>query len=74
MDGQPNFREAMHRLQERYAKDLFRHEATNWMDLVHQVDVLIRGSASGCPAVVVVQSSHHWKSDDLLACVRRGKR
>jgi hypothetical protein len=31
VDGQQTFREAMHRLHERSAKDLFRPDATSWM-------------------------------------------
>src|SRR5215467_1847493 len=43
------------------------------MELVPQLDARIRGPASGSPVVVVVQSTHHWKSDHLLAGVMRGK-
>jgi hypothetical protein len=63
----------MQRRQERSAQDLFSHDATSWMDLVHQLDARTCGPASGCPAVVMVQSTHDWKSDHLLACLMRGK-
>jgi hypothetical protein len=63
----------MHRLQERSAQDLFSHDATSWMDLVQQLDALTCGPASGSPLIVMVQSTHDRKSDDLLACLVRGK-
>jgi len=43
------------------------------MDLVHQLGARTCGPDSGCPVVVMVESTHHWKSDHLLACVMRGK-
>ena len=46
----------MHRRQERAAKDNFRHDATNWMDLVSQLSSRICDTASGSPAVVMVES------------------
>jgi hypothetical protein len=64
----------MHKLHERSVKDLFRHDATSWIDLVHQLDALTYGPASGSPAVVMVQPTQDRKSDHLLACVMRGKR
>jgi hypothetical protein len=39
------------------------------MDLVHQLEPRMRGPASGCPVVVVVQLTHDWKSDHLLPCI-----
>jgi hypothetical protein len=63
----------MQRLHERPAKGLFRHDATSWMDLVHQLDTRIRGPASGSPVVVMVESTHDWKSDHLIACLMRRK-
>ncbi len=59
-------------LHEQTAKDLFRHDATSWMDPVHQRDARIRSPASGCPAVVMVQSTQDRTSDHLLACILRG--
>jgi hypothetical protein len=55
------------------AKDNFRHDATSWMDLVSQQSSRICNTASGSPAVVMVESTHDRKSVHLLACVRRGK-
>src|SRR5207245_1178493 len=49
--------------------DLFRHDATSWMDLVHQLDARTRDPASGCPVVVVVQPTHDRTSDHLVACI-----
>ena len=69
MDGQQTFREAMHRLHERSAKDLFRPEATSLDDLVHQLSSRPRGPASGCPAVVMVQPTHDRESDHLVPCI-----
>jgi hypothetical protein len=63
----------MHRLQERSAKDPFSHDTMSWMELVHQLDARSGGPASGSPAVVMVHSTHDWKSDHLLACLMRGK-
>jgi hypothetical protein len=63
----------MRRLQERSAKDLFRHDTPSWMDLVHQLNVRTRGSASGCPVVVMVQPTHDWKSDHFAPCIPRGR-
>ena len=71
--GQKTIREGMQRLHERSAQDLSRHDATSWMDLVHQLGVRTCGPALGCPAVVMVQSTNDWKSDHLLACLMRGK-
>lgn len=65
------FREGMHTLQERPVKDHFRHDATSWMALVHQLAARPRGPASGCPAVIMVQPTHHRKSDHLVACILR---
>jgi hypothetical protein len=62
-------RDGMHRLQERPAKDLSRHDATSWMDLVHQLSSQTRRTASGCPVVVMVQLTHDRKSDHLVACI-----
>jgi hypothetical protein len=61
----------MRRPHERAAKGRLRHDATNWIDLIHQLDARTRGPASGCPAVVMVQSTHHRKSDHLVACILR---
>ena len=63
----------MHRLHERSAKDLFSHDATSWMDLVHQLDARTRGPASGCPVVVMVQPTHDRKSDHLVPCILSGR-
>jgi hypothetical protein len=57
----------MHRLPKRSAKDLLRHDAPSWMDLVPQLDARTSASASGCPMVVMVESTHDRKSDDLVA-------
>jgi hypothetical protein len=61
--------EGMHRLQERPAKDLFRHDAPSWMDLVHQLDTRTRGPASGDPLIVMVQPTHDRKSYHLVPCI-----
>jgi hypothetical protein len=66
-------REGIQRLHEKLATDLFRHDTTSWMDLVHQLDARTPGAASGCPVVVVVQPTHDRKSDHLLSSVMRGK-
>ena len=42
--GKQIIREGMHRLQERAAKDLLRHDAPSWMDLVRQLDARTRDS------------------------------
>ena len=63
----------MHRLQERSAKDRFRHDATSWMHLVHRLASRTRGPASGCPVIIMVQSSHDRTSNYLLACILRGR-
>ena len=39
------------------------------MDLVHQLYTRPRGFASGCPAVVMVQSTQDRKSNDLVPCI-----
>ena len=54
----------MHKLHERPVKDLFRHGATSWIDLVHQLDALIYGLASGSPAVIMVQPTQDRCGDD----------
>jgi hypothetical protein len=64
----------MHRLQERSAKNFLSHDAMSWMGLVYQLDFRTRAfPASSYSLIVMVQSFHHWKSDDLLACLMRGK-
>jgi hypothetical protein len=63
----------MHRLQERSARDRFRHDATSWMHLVHRLASRTRGPASGCPAVVMVQPTHDRKSDHFAPCILRGR-
>ena len=63
----------MQRLQERSAQDLFSHDATSWMDLVHQLDARTCGPASGCPAVVMVQSTQDRKSNDLVPYILSGR-
>ena len=71
--GQQITEEGIQRLQERSAKDLFRHDATSWMDQVHQLDACTYGPVSGCPVIVVVQPTHDRTSDHLLTCLMRGK-
>jgi hypothetical protein len=70
--GQQAIRGGMRRPHQRAAKGLLRHDATNWMDLIHQLDARTRGPASGCPAVVMVQSTHDRTSDHLVPCMMRG--
>jgi hypothetical protein len=65
-------REGIQRLQERSLEDLFRHDATSWMDLIHQLHDRTLVLASGCPMVVMVESTHHRKCDHLVACMLRG--
>jgi hypothetical protein len=73
--GQQTIRERIRWLSERPAKDLSEsHVAMSWMDQVHRLDARTPGPASSCPVVVVVQPTHDWKSDHLLACVMREKR
>lgn len=43
------------------------------MDLVHQLYTCPRGFASGCPVVVMVQSTHDRKSNDLVLCILSGR-
>ena len=71
--GQPTLKKGIHRLHGRAVKGLFRHDATSWMDLISQLTSGIWSTISGSPAVVMVQSTHDWKSDHLLACLMRGK-
>jgi hypothetical protein len=66
-------REDMQRLQERSAKDLFRQDATSWMDLVHQLSSRTRGTFSGCPVVVMVEPTNDRKSDHLVPCILSGR-
>src|SRR5215469_12780397 len=70
---QQTITEDMQRLLERSAKDPFSHEATSWMDLVHQLDVRTRGPATGYPAVVMMESTHDRTSNYLVACILRGR-
>src|SRR5215472_14059863 len=63
----------MQRLHGRAAKDLLRHDATRWMDLVPQLDARTRGPASGCPAVVMVQPTQDRKSNYLVPCLLSGR-
>ena len=65
MFGQQTMRTGLQTWQERAAK------AASVMSKL--LDALTHGPASGCPMVVVVQSTHHWKSAHLLACSTRGK-
>jgi hypothetical protein len=67
--GQQTIREAMHRLQERPAKDPFRHDAHSWIDLVHLLDTRTPVPASGDPLIVMVQPSHDRKSDHFVPCI-----
>ena len=39
----------------------------------YQLDALTCGYASGCPVVVMVQPTHHRKSDHLVACILNGR-
>jgi hypothetical protein len=41
--------------------------------LIHQLDALTYGPASGCPAIIMVQSTHDRTSHYLLACILRGR-
>ena len=43
------------------------------MDEVHQLDARTHGPASDCPAVVMVQPTHDWKSDHLVPCILSGR-
>ena len=63
----------MHRLQKRSAKDLFRHDTTSWMEFVHQLDFRTRALASGCPLVVMVESTHDWMSNYLVPNILSGR-
>jgi len=45
---------------EEVCKDVFRHDPTSWMDLVHQLDARSPGPASGYPVIVMVQPTHDW--------------
>ncbi len=67
--GQKTIREGMQRLHERSAQDLSRHDATSWMNLVHQLDARTRCPASGCPEAVMVQPAQDRKSDHLVPCI-----
>lgn len=62
----------MHRLHERAANRLLRHDDASWMELVHQLVACTCDPASGCPVVVVVQPTHDRKRDHLVACRMRG--
>jgi hypothetical protein len=73
VSGQPTIREGMQRLQESSLKDLLRHDATSWMDLVYQLDDRTRGPASGCPLIVMVPPTYHWKSHHLVPCILSGR-
>ena len=68
----PTLKKGIHRRHERPAKDLLRHEATSWMDLVHQLVSRTCCLASGCPMVVMVKPAHEWQCDHLVACTMRG--
>jgi hypothetical protein len=70
---QQTIKEGMQRLLERSAKDLFSHDAMNWMHLVHRLSSRTSGTASGCPVVVMVQPTHHRKSDHSAPCTLRGR-
>src|SRR5690348_12814032 len=48
-------REGLQWLHEWPTKDLFRHDTTSWMDLVHQPDAHTRGPSSGYPLIVMVK-------------------
>ena len=43
------------------------------MDLIHQLDALTYGPASGSPLIVMVQPIHDRKSHYLVACTLRGR-
>ncbi len=47
MDEQSTLKKGMLKLHERAAKDLLRHDAPNWMDLVHQLDARTRETVLG---------------------------
>ena len=42
------------------------------MDLIHQLDALTYGPASGSPLIVMVQPTHDRKNHYLVACILRG--
>jgi hypothetical protein len=71
--GRQIIREGIPLLYKRPATDLFCHDAPSWMDLVHQLEARRCGPVSGCPMVVMMESTHHGKSDHLLANVMRRK-
>jgi hypothetical protein len=71
--GQQTVTEDMQRLLVSPAKDPFSHDATSWMDLVHQLDARTDGTASGDQLIVMMQSSHDWKSEHLVPCILRGR-
>jgi hypothetical protein len=64
----------MQRLQERSLEDLLRHDATSWMDLVHQLDDRTRGPASyqvalrGRIIIEVVSQQGEQKSGEDNPC------
>src|SRR2546423_599706 len=43
------------------------------MDLIHQLAALTYGPASGCPVIIMVQSTHDRTSNYLLACILIGR-
>ena len=59
----------MHRLHERAANRLLRHDDASWMELVHQLVACTGDPASGCPVVVMVQPIHDRTSYDLVPCI-----
>jgi hypothetical protein len=73
VSGQQTIREGRQWLHEWPAKDLFRHEATSWMDLIHQLDAPTTGLPSGSPVVVMVQSTYDWKSNHFAPCILSGR-
>src|SRR5262249_30272017 len=73
VSGQQTTREGRQWLHEWPAKDLFRHETTSRMDLIHQLDAPTTGPPSGSPVVVMVQSTHDRKSNHFAPCILRGR-
>ena len=70
--GQQLIRKGMQWLFEELAKYLLSHDATNWMDLVHQLDFRRGALALGCPTIVMMESTHLGMSDHLVPRILSG--